>query len=927
MKKFFLFICIAIFSTVLYAQDEIDITFRYYPTGKNIVRAFVPGTFNNWGPNSSGLIAPNAPSQMTWVDSLGCYIKTVHFEIGFRQQYKFHEHYNASGTSNAWFTDPLNPLINYSDNNNSILDIGESCIFQITPKPGAVVSDLQPTLTAGVFTYTGDSILLDNSTVTLDGTLLSTFAGHFIPELSLLHYKFPVLSSGSHRVVIHAETAEGQSLTDSTNFTIVSAGPTIADLPEGIVDGINYVDDNTVTLSLYAPYKHYVHVIGDFTDWAVLPDYQMHMTPDSLRYWLTISNLEVGKEYVFQYLVDGQLRIADPYADKILDPANDPDISATTYPNLIPYPQGKTQEIASVLQTAQPAYPWAVTDFQEPQSKDLIIYELLVRDFTSNHDFKTLTDTLDYFTRLGVNAIELMPVSEFEGNISWGYNPSFYFATDKYYGPKNDFKKLVDQAHKRGIAVIMDMVLNHAYGQCPLVRLYLNDMTQNPWFNVSSPNPVYSWGYDFNHESAATQAFVDRVTSYWVQEYHVDGFRFDFTKGFTNTPGDGWYRDPARIAILKRMADHIWSIDPSTYVILEHFTENYEEKILANYGMLIWGNMNTPYSQSSMGWLDDSNSPSDLSWGFYKSRDWDQPNLVTYMESHDEPWIMYKNLQYGRNLGTYNIRSLSTALDRYKLISAFFFTLPGTKMMWQFGEMGYDQNLPESGYERVNPKPILWNYLDNPDHRELFNTIASLIELRNRFEVFRDTATVVGMRVAQGQYARRINLTHPTRSITILGNFDIADRTINPTFQSTGMWYDYFSNDSMLVEDTQAQISLAPGEFHIYSNKRFNIEDSAPKKQLDRVSTFQLSQNYPNPFNPTTQISYQLPVTSNINLSIYNLNGQLVRRLMTGRQETGQYQVEWDGTDERGRPVGAGLYLYRLRAGDQVRVRRMILIK
>jgi hypothetical protein len=178
----------------------------------------------------------------------------------------------------------------------------------------------------------------------------------------------------------------------------------------------------------------------------------------------------------------------------------------------------------------------------------------------------------------------------------------------------------------------MDLVLNHAFGQSPFVQLYLDYYgtdqivmkSPNPWFNVISPNPVYKWGADFNHESSATQKLVDRVTSYWMTEYKIDGFRFDFTKGFTNTPGDGSSYDAARISILQRMADKIWQVNPAAYVILEHFAPNGEEKILAEYGMMLWGNMNYQYTEAVMGFT------SDLTYATPQSRGWSQPNLVSY---------------------------------------------------------------------------------------------------------------------------------------------------------------------------------------------------------------------------------------------------------------------------------------------------------
>ena len=168
--------------------------------------------------------------------------------------------------------------------------------------------------------------------------------------------------------------------------------------------------------------------------------------------------------------MDGTIRIADPYSEKISDPDNDKYISDSTYPNLIQYPYGKTTQIASVLETGQTPYQWHDSSFVPPAKTNLVIYELLIRDFLATHDYKTLADTLSYFKRLGINAIELMPIMNFEGNLSWGYNPNFFDAPDKYYGPKDDLKKFIDMAHQDSIAVILDIPFNDAFGSCPLVR-------------------------------------------------------------------------------------------------------------------------------------------------------------------------------------------------------------------------------------------------------------------------------------------------------------------------------------------------------------------------------------------------------------------------------------------------------------------------
>ncbi|MCA1759351.1 MAG: Por secretion system protein, partial [Bacteroidales bacterium] len=407
-------------------------------------------------------------------------------------------------------------------------------------------------------------------------------------------------------------------------------------------------------------------------------------------FWLEIPGLEGGNEYAFQYFIDGEIRVADPYTEKILDPWNDQYISNETYPGLISYPEGETEGIVSVLHPGQEEYQWEVTDFQIPDKEKLVIYELLIRDFTQEHTFKAVREKLDYLEDLNINVLELMPVNEFEYNSSWGYNPSFYFATDKYYGPRNELKKLIDECHKRGIAVVIDMVLNHSYGQSPFVQMYMDNWTitpENPWYNEESnfQNTSLRWGFDFNHEADVVKELVDSVNSFWMTEYKVDGFRFDFTKGFSNTPfGPGSWGseyDAARIANLKRMADEIWKRKEDALVIFEHLSDNTEEKELADYGILMWGNLHGSYREAGRG----NTGASDLSWGIYEHRGWNEPNLVTYAESHDEERIMVDLLNSGFIEGDYNIRQIPTALDRVELNSVFLLPLPGPKMIWQFG--------------------------------------------------------------------------------------------------------------------------------------------------------------------------------------------------------------------------------------------------
>jgi glycosidase len=713
--------------------------------------------------------------------------------------------------------------------------------------------------------------------------------------------------------------------------------------PAGIRDGINYITENSVVLSLFAPYKNFVYVLGDFNDWKVDTAYYMirdSVDTDSVHWWLMLDGLAPGTEYAFQYLVDGQLRIADPYSEKVLDPGNDQYISESTYPGLQDYPAGKTGEIVSVFQTGQAAFNWIYTaEYQRPPQQELVIYELLLRDFLAAHDFSTLQDTLDYLDSLGINAIELMPVNEFEGNSSWGYNPSFYFALDKYYGPADDFKRFIDECHRRGMAVILDMVLNHSFGQSPLVRLYWDIINNrpsanNPWFNPTDRHP-YSVGYDFNHASAATQAFVDRVNAFWLSEFKVDGFRFDLSKGFTQkytTDVGAWSAyDDSRIALLKRMADRVWASDSTAYVILEHFAADDEEIELADYGMLLWGKMTNEYNEATMGYNEDGKS--DFSRGYYKTRGWSKPGLVTYMESHDEERLMFKNLAYGNSSGSYDIKNLEIALNRIKMAAAFFFTLPGPKMIWKHGELGYDFSIEYNG--RLGEKPVRWDYFQSPLRLKLYKTFQALLRLRNENEIFRSTSTTVTQQLLNE--TKRIAFSHSSMNVILVGNFDVVARSIDPNFQHGGNWYDYFSGDTVQTTGTNESIWLKAGEFHIYTDKKLatpeaDILNPINKPALDTALDFALQQNYPNPFNPVTSITFHLPVTARVTLKIFDLLGREVRALLENENIRGTFTAHWDGRNRQGKLLSSGVYLYKLqaRAGGSLifeQNRKMILLK
>ncbi len=760
----------------------------------------------------------------------------------------------------------------------------------------------------------GNSGDADSTLLFVDGVkVYSTTTGNF-------NYSITATGGGTHWVKAVAINSTS-SVADSFYY-YVRRPVTVAQRPEGVVDGINYINANTVILSLYAPGKNYIFAFGDFNNWEATDEGYMNRTPDGKHFWVQISNLIPKKEYIFQYFIDGQIRIGDPYADKVSDPWNDRYISNDTYPDLIQYPDGKTTGIATVLQTGQDAYPWQNNNFTPPSKEHLTVYELLVRDFIEKHDFATLKDTLNYLQRLGINAIELMPVSEFEGNLSWGYNPNYYFAPDKYYGPKNTFKAFVDECHSRGIAVIMDMVLNHAYNTNPMAMEYWDaennrPAADNPWFNTSSPNPDYSWGNDFNHESPETQAFVDTVNRYWMREYHIDGFRFDFTKGFTNTPGEGSGYDQSRINILERMASKIWEDKPDALVILEHFTANSEEKVLSDKGMLIWGNSNYNYNEATMGYHD--NNKSDFSWISYKKRGWTQPNVMGYMESHDEERLMYKNITYGNGNDSYQIKQLPTALKRMELAGAFFFSIPGPKMIWQFGERGFDYSINwpcMDGGCRTDPKPARWDYMNDGNRKHLYNTWKALIDLRDTLSLFETSDYDLNVSTAM----KRIRLTDANLSMVVIGNFDVKEGSINPNFYSTGKWYDFLTGESIDVTNVNNPITLQAGEFKIYTDKKLKTPDYLSINEHQQIKNITKATLFPNPVTLKATLNLTLKSNKYYKINIIDLQGKEVSGIFDGKLDAGDHSIPVNVNN-----LSKGLYFVVIKGKRQQLTKKLII--
>lgn len=724
------------------------------------------------------------------------------------------------------------------------------------------------------FSIAAEASLFANFNLKANGTSIDQ-------QTNLLEYNFTTSITENTSFSLEANN-NGNIQTKEFNV-VVKPTVTEASLPLNLKDGltINASDKTKATLVLHAPNKEFVHVIGDFNNWEINNNYLLKKDSSKDRFWIELTNLDPDTNHMYQYLIDAKIRVADPYSTQILDPYEDIYIDDATFPNLPEYPSDFTSHAVTFFKTGEEEYVWENTNFSKPAKTDLVIYELLIRDFDELHSFNAVKARLDYLQDLGINAIEFMPINEFDGNLSWGYNPSFHMAVDKYYGTRKAFKQLVDECHRRGIAVILDVVYNHGTGQHPFYRMYNTDnggyggkaTTNSPFFNEEARHS-YSVFNDFNHQKQGVKEYVKRTTQYLIEEYKIDGFRWDLTKGFTqnclNDEGCTNNLQTDRIEVLKEYADYQWEIDPDFYVIFEHLGSNTEETEWVNYklidgkGIMLWGNQHGSYTNATIG--NNANGASNFDWISYKNRGWTVPANVSYMESHDEERQMYSALTQGNSNTSYNIKNTSTALDRMELSGAFYFTIPGPKMIWQFGELGYDISINENG--RTGNKPILWNYFDNPDRKSVYNTWSKLIQLKLDYAIFKTENFNIDASNSNG--LKKIQLSDTSASdlqyVTIVGNFSLSNQNINPVFQETGTWYDLLNdNEELEVTNTNNLINLDPGEFKVYGNKPASLSTD----ELFLENTIYL---YPNPTEDAFKIS-----TNTSNIIIYDSNGKKIK--------------------------------------------------
>ena len=892
---------------ISFPQDQLSVTFRYVETPEdNFVRVFVPGEMNNWGPNSSGFISPSAVSLMALDPGTDSFVKNYSLNIGQQYLYKIHFHYNNSGTNYSWIPDPLNALTTNDEWENSILNVTDPLFFQ--PVRHMDQNGMVDGLSVGMFTNgTIEEVVCLVGADTIDTQNALSADGVFFVSLD------PPRSLYESYLI--EAVVDGNSVTAYSQSAIeIESEP----LPEGLVLGPNWINDQ-MTLAVYAPSQPVMQLIispagatGSNSDALVMKK----ATGLDDVWWLEL-DLPDG-QYDYEYMLLDGTRIPDPLSRRLEN--------------------NRTRiEIGSGGISTADDYQWLSGDYIRPDLDTLIIYEIHIDDYAAVGDgqgrFDHIIDKLDYIKSIGINAIELLPVTDFPGTHSWGYDPNLISAVESNYGTPEDFKLLVDQAHLRGIAVIMDIVWNHIRSSSPIWQIQPN-YNLNPYIklhNELNPNETEgSWGMlDWDHFNTHTVEYINQVNNIWLHEYRIDGFRYDATRMI------GWNLSQPEYAI-PAWTSAIAEQDPSIYQIAEHLPvdpwlvnntaltsswhDSFHDRLLDH---IHGGNPNTLTLMNQVVRLYEySNSGS-----YYQF----PTQAVKYMISHDEQSFI-------QEMVVFNNYTLDQARARDKFYASILFTSQGIPMVFQGQEFGLqtgwnDDNGNGDYEEKLQYRPIDWSYLETANAQSHLDHYKKLIQFRKSnpaiyrgafFDLWRydpERVIVYGYKdEASG---------NQNDQVVVIANFSNFTRTVyNVPFLAAGTWYNVLdSNTTLTTDDGNYGVYTIPANTaHIYSNNIYSL-GTVPEDENIISKEFRLNSVYPNPFNPSINLELFFENDNMVEISIFDLQGKKINSLHKGFLAKGEHRIIWDGTGFGGQNVSSGLYFISFRTESFVLSRKISLVR
>jgi len=909
LKYCFLFLISVIFSQTL------DVTFRYVKHhDENFVRIFVPGTMpdgtaNDWGPNSNGLISPNALSLMSFDSESNSYHRAYTLEIGQQYEYKFHTHHNSSGSDYSWFQDPLNPLVTSDGWDNSILVVSDPLFFQ----PSFHLNEQE--LVIGMSISISASSDIDSiKYIVADESYLAS-SNLFQDGVFYVPFDVPYSFFESYRILIYIDGNEYLAFNKDQVEVIEEIVPGFLEFGPQQNDGLMYV-------SIMVPHHQFVQIkINNINDEEDKSIFTLKKDPNLSNVWWTELELPNGI-YDYEYVLPNGATFPDPLSRMVRN--------------------NKTRiEIGAGGVTTADDYNWISANYLKPTLDTLVIYELHVDDFSAAGNgagtFQHVLEKLDYLKSLGINAIELMPISEFPGTHSWGYDPQIISAINDSYGTPEQFKYFVDQCHNRGIAVILDIIWNHIRSSSPLWQMQ-PDYDLNPYIKhheEMNPNEApESWGMlDIDHFNMNTIEYINKVHRIWVDEYKIDGFRFDAAAHL------GWSVSQPDLGIYG-WSNALYDYDSTVYQIAEHLPSNISLIENTNFSA---GWHDSFHDRLKIDSHNQYNSTMDIMRqiiGLHEYTNWGTPysnftQAVKYMISHDEQSLIQEMVEF-------DSFTMQQALERDKFYSTILFTSNGIPMLWQGQEFGFksgwtDQN--QNGNwdeEKLSYRPIDWNVLETENGQSHFEHYKKLIYLRKNnpafskgefYDLYRYTNQGV---VVYGYKDNRENSLND--QVVVIANFSSTDQSIlDVPFLSSGYWYNMFDPNDILhtADGNYGNYYINAKHAVVYTNNQYQLSTHSFSEEIESIVDSSINKivPFPNPFNSSISIQIDTESRDMIRFSIYNVLGEMIFQKIENNITRGINKFSWNGRDSDGLEVPTGMYFILIKQNDITFNKKIILMK
>ena len=469
-------------------------------------------------------------------------------------------------------------------------------------------------------------------------------------------------------------------------------------------------------------------------------------------YWVIDKHLEKGL-HQYQFVIDDNILICDPYAQQV------------EYENNNPVPKAG-------IEVGRDIYRWKYDDWRCPNLKDLVIYEMHIGDFSPQGTFRKVTERLDYLKKLGINAIEFMPLYESAVGDYWGYKPTYYFSPRRSFGSFWDIIEMIDYCHGNGIAVILDLVIAHTDHSHPFNIMYPYE--QSPWYGSGLGEKNQFGLPTFDYSKDPPNGFVRDIEAYWLKDFHVDGFRYDYLAGIGSKEGKG----------LPSMMNLVREIRPEAFLIGECLPENpdlvnnsgigavwHTRSRLALTSLLVQTDI-APYSWTDFASTVQAFDP--------KTQDYNESAfMINYIESYDDKRLMFMLRQSGFNE--------EISFKKCRLAAAILTTLPGQPMLFAGQEIG--ESLPVN----QNENKIDWNKLDLPKNKILNDYFSQLCRLRHSRSSLRNSNfkfTLIDSKNKLVVYQRASGADQ----VVVALNFSDNNQNIPIEFPSPGNWHEFDSN-------------------------------------------------------------------------------------------------------------------------------------